>query len=114
MRHLLSDDGLTQSHLIIQGDELLTVDSTPGKRIEKILDVNKRHRNDRDQNTQAHGRLAASVDPVIYYQWKKEWRERHKDSFTWKTYLVMKLNSRDYEFFRTQDSKIGLTSRDKG
>lgn len=113
MRQILSDDGLTQTHLVIQGDELVTADVTPGNRIQKILDVNNRHRID---GVRENGLLrpAASIDPVIYMGWKRDWRENHRDKWTWKTYLVMKLNSRDFSYFRTQDSKIGLTSQDRG
>lgn len=114
MRELLSDDGLTQTHLILEGDELITLDTTPGHRVQRILDVNKRHRNDRDQNPIAQGRLVASVDPVIRHNWRREWEKYHSDKFTWKTYLAIQLNSREFEYFRTQDSTIGLTSQDKG
>lgn len=114
MKQIISDDGLTQTHLILQGDELIAADVTPGNRVQRILDVNQRHRIDRDHNPHAHGRLAASIDPVVYQNWRREWRQNHKDRWTWKTYLIMKLNSRDYSHFRTQESKIGMTSQDKG
>jgi len=112
LRQILSDNGLTQTHLIIQGDELITLDTTPGNRVQKILDANQRLRSD-TKNPLSHGRLAASIDPVLRHQWRKEWAQKHSDKWSWKTYLVMQLNPRDYSQFRTQDSTIGLTSQDK-
>ena len=40
--------------------------------------------------------------PINTYQaWKKEWREHYSEVFTWQTFEVMKLNSRDNAKLRT-------------
>jgi len=72
-----------------------------------ILDNNARFRaQGRHPNRQAHGRLAASIPITVYQGWRKEWERGHKDKWTWKTFLTMKLNSRDYSFLKTNEMRL--------
>ena len=48
------------------------------------------------QNQQSNFRLAAKVPLVTHQLWKKEWREHYSDTWTWQTFLAMKLNNRDH------------------
>ena len=58
------------------------------------------------QNQSAQGRHVASVPATIAFGWQKEWRTRYKDTWSWKTFLTMKLNSRDYSGFRTWEGRV--------
>lgn len=110
---ILSDNGVIQTRLSIEGDELITQDVMSAQGVQSILDHNKRVSNDRMHNPQAKGRLAASIPAPLYYSWKKEWNEKHRDKWAWKTYLVSKINNPDYKYLRTQESTVGLTSQDR-
>jgi hypothetical protein len=57
-------------------------------------------------NRRAHMKPAATIPLVIYHNWKKEWRTQYRQSWTWQTYLAMKINSRDYSKLRTSDMKL--------
>lgn len=62
------------------------------------------------QKKQGTFQLAAKIPINTYYGWKKEWRQKHADTWTWQTFLAMKLNSRDNEKLRVghTDSGIGM------
>jgi len=91
--------------------ELVTRDVQSGPVLEKILDANAQARNefvldsgDRD----AYGYLAARIPIVMWQNWRREWMEKYRQYWTWQTFEVMKLNSRDFSYLRTTDSRIGL------
>lgn len=111
MKELLSDDGLTQTIIQQSGDRLVTADIVPGKRIDRILEANKQARD--QQNKQALGRHVASIDPVTYTKWKREWESSGK-LVSWKEYLIACLNNPDNKYLRTTTSTIGLTRFDRG
>ena len=48
------------------------------------------------QNRQSNFRLAAKIPLVTHQLWKKEWREKYSDTWTWQTFLAMKINSGEY------------------
>ena len=76
-----------------------SIEHTPSFVENEILDECARIRALR-QNTKGAFRLAAKVPLNTHAGWKKEWREKYKDVWTWQTFLAMKLNSRDYENLR--------------
>ena len=53
------------------------------------------------QNSRSNFRLAAKVPINTHAGWKKEWREKYSDTWTWPTFLAMKLNSRENSHLRT-------------
>ena len=44
--------------------------------------------------------LAGKVPIVTHAMWKKEWREKYRDTWTWPTFLAMKMNNRDHSKLR--------------
>ena len=110
MKELLSDDGLTQTLIHQSGDRLVTADIVPGQRIDRILEANKQSRD--NQNRAAQGRHVASIDPVTYANWKRDWSDKGK-TVSWKEYLIGCLNNPENKYLRTTTSKIGLTSQDR-
>lgn len=101
-RFLIDDDGITRSRLHVQGDELVTEevqDAGP------IADTAKALRSG-EFNRNAVMRPVASIPITMYREWQKEWRGKYAQSWTWQTYLAMKLNSRDYSQLRTSDLRL--------
>jgi hypothetical protein len=94
-----------RSRVWVGEKEVVTQDIMPGKTVQKLLDENHRLRQD-GFNKKAHGRIAARVPMVMLYEWQKEWRQTYRKDWTWKTYLAMKINSRDYAHLRTTHMKI--------
>lgn len=111
MKEIISDDGLTQTVIRQSGDQFVTSDIVPAKRVERILDANKAVRD--NQNRQAQGRHVASIPPTIYENWKREYQTK-KGHGTWKQFLIAKLNDPDNKFLRTTSGTIGITSQDRG
>lgn len=109
----LSDNGLISTQISVEDDQLILQDVMTARGVQSILDNNKRVSNDRMHNPHAQGRLAATIPLPMYYAWKKEWKDKHKDKYSWKTFLVTKINSPEFKLLRTQDSTIGLTSQDR-
>ncbi len=99
---LISDDGITRTEVNISNGEAI-VKTTQD--VTNILDTNAFWRNNARQNSKEI-RLAASIPTNEYYKWQKEWRETMADKWTWRTFLAMRLNSRDYSKFRTEDMRI--------
>jgi hypothetical protein len=94
----------THTVIHVDDDELITRDIMPAKNVQSILDANAEFRaRGRKPNPAAHGRLAASIPSPVYATWRKDWAEKYRDDWTWKTYLVMKLNTRDYSYLKTNE-----------
>lgn len=97
----------TQTIIHVDDNELIATDVQTGRANQAIVDRNKELRSlGRHPNRASHGRLAASIPITVYQGWRKEWETRHKDKWEWKTYLTMKLNSRDYSFLKTNEMKL--------
>jgi hypothetical protein len=82
------------------GDELTLIEHTPTRIEDEILDHCAKLRG----MAQGRGNAfqhAATIPINTYQAWKKEWREHWADKFTWSTFEVMKLNSRDNCKLRT-------------
>lgn len=109
----LSDNGLISTQISVEDDQLILQDVMTAKGVQNILDQNKAASNNRMHNPHSQGRLAASIPTPMYYAWKKEWRDKHQDKWSWKTFLVSRINSPEFKFLRTQESTIGLTSQDR-
>lgn len=91
--------------------ELVTRDVQSGAVMDHILDANAQARNEFDldgPNREAVGYLAARIPIVIWQNWRREWMEKYSDAWTWQTFEVMKLNSRDFSYLKTINGKIGL------
>jgi hypothetical protein len=104
----LGDNGNgTYTELRVSDDEIISRDVMPGQYVQNILDVNSRFRAEgRQPNRNAHGRLAASIPLPIYTEWRKSWMTKYKDDWSWKTYLTMKINSRDYSHLKTNEMNV--------
>jgi len=98
----LGHNGVTETLVHFEGDQMITEEVQD---VELILTANQRLRSIQQSKRNAM-RLAASVPLVDYTRWKREWKQYHANTWTWQTYLVMKLNSRDYSQFRTEDMRI--------
>ncbi len=57
------------------------------------------------RNMKAQSAIAANIPVVLYYHWKKEWKDKASKVFTWQTFLKMKLNERDHRYLRTDGGK---------
>ncbi len=55
--------------------------------------------------------FAGKIPLVTHALWKKEWREKHRETFTWPTFLAMKMNNRDYGKLKVLDGKLPTAKR---
>lgn len=85
----------------VNDDELIAEEFTPTSVDNAILDHAKDIRNNGRVAHGAEARHAATVPLNIYMQWKKEWRTKYRQYFTWTTFEIMKINSSDYANLRT-------------
>lgn len=91
--------------------ELVVRDVQDGKVLDEILDANAQARNNfklDGPGRSAYGYLAARIPIVIWQNWRREWNEKYRQYWTWQTFEVMKLNSRDYSYLRTVNSQIDV------
>ena len=88
---------------------LVTQDVQDGKVLDIILDANAQARNHFPLgNPQAYGRLVGRIPIVIWQNWRREWDEKYRQYWTWHTFEVMKLNSRDFNHFKTVNDNISV------
>lgn len=105
--NLGSNGNGTETIIRFDDDELISTDVMSGRNVQSILDTNAAFRaQGRRPNKNAHGRLAASIPIPVYTEWRKQWREKYRDDWTWKTFLTMKLNSRDYSHLKTNEMNV--------
>jgi hypothetical protein len=95
-----------RSQVYSDGNELVTMDVKPAKQVQAILDVNAELRNHAVVNKQARGRLVARIPDTMHREWKKEWQTKYRQDWTWRTYLSMKLNSRENSYLKLINGKI--------
>ena len=95
-----------RSQVYSDGNELVTMDVKPAKQVQAILDVNAELRNHAVINKQARGRLVARIPDTMHREWKKEWQTKYRQDWTWRTYLSMKLNSRENSYLKLINGKI--------
>ena len=95
-----------RSQVYSDGNELVTMDIKPAKQVQAILDVNAELRNHAVINKQARGRLVARIPDTMHREWKKEWQTKYRQDWTWRTYLSMKLNSRENSYLKLINGKI--------
>ncbi len=95
------------------GGEIVSRDIQSGAVVQVILDSCKEMRTAHDNMPPSmwgaedgHGYIAARVPITIWTNWRKEWQEKYRDYFTWQTFEVMKLNSREFAGFRCIPGKI--------
>ena len=109
-----TNEGGIQNVVSVNDDgELVTRDIQSGAVIQVILDECAEMRKFNSNlppsmfgNPDSHGYLAAKIPTVIWANWRKEWQEKYRNYFTWQTFEVMKLNSREFEGFRCIPGKI--------
>lgn len=82
------------------GDGFYAVEHTPSSVEAEILNECARLRSLHQTKGRAFAH-AAKIPINTYQMWKKEWREHYAELFTWQTFEVMKLNSRDNCNLRT-------------
>ena len=78
---------------------MLLIEHTPTRIESDILDECARKRS--LQQFGKNFQHAATIPINTYQAWKKEWREHWADKYSWSTFEVMKLNSRDNCNLRT-------------
>lgn len=85
-------------HMDQSGDECYVSEHTPTIVEQKILDECHALR-----GLKQYGRglqLAAKVPINTHFGWKKEWRQKYRQHFTWGTFLAMKINDRSHKNLR--------------
>lgn len=88
------------------GDGFTAVEFTPTRIESDILDscATLRGLHQRKHSALQHG---ARIPINTYNQWRKEWREKYSQCYTWATFEVMKINSREYSGLRTGYKRSG-------
>ena len=99
--HEISPTGV-HHHIEIDsdGNGFTSVEFTPDSVERHILDDCARMR-DLHQNKGSAFKLAARVPIGLHAIWKKEWRTKYRDTWTWPTFIAMKLNSSDFKNLRS-------------
>ena len=54
------------------------------------------------------GYIAAKIPITLWQNWRREWQEKYRNYFTWQTFEIMKLNSREYRGFKCVDRDIAV------
>ena len=95
----------TRSKFFISDNEVILQDETPKEGLQAIIDHNARMRETakRSRNGSTH---VATIPADLHMQWRMDWRRNHSDKWSWKTYLAMKLNNKDWVKFRTSTGRI--------
>jgi len=101
-RFLLTDNGITQTHVEFHHGELIISSS---QNVEPILNQNARLKQIA-QSSRSPMRLAAQIPIHMHQRWRREWREKYSSDWTWQTFLAMKLNDRSFSKLRTEDMRI--------
>jgi len=89
------------------GDTLTLIEHTPTRIENAILDSCALLRSMHQRKTRGGLQHAARTPINTWLAWKKEWREKYRDTYTWPTFEVMKLNSRDNSKLRTGYKRSG-------
>ncbi len=95
-----------RTRIYTDGEQLVSEDVKSGKQVQAILDSNAELRNHAVINKNARGRLVARIPDTMHREWKKEWQTTYRQDWTWKTYLSMKLNSRENSYLKLINGKI--------
>lgn len=101
----LGYSGVVETRVHFEGDEFITEDIQHGPVIQAILDQNQADRS-MGPNRRALGRHAGRIPLTLLDSWRKEWERKHSDKWEWKTFLVMRMNDRDYSYLRTGVDKL--------
>ncbi len=91
------------------GDGFNAIEFTPTRVEDEILDECAKLRT---LHQSKHGafQLAAKIPINTHTAWKKEWREKYGDTWTWPTFLAMKLNNRENVNLRVGHKRSGAMS----
>lgn len=95
-----------KAHIANDGSEMVIEEYTPTSVENQILDECARLRS-LHQTTGRGMKLAAKIPSNTHAAWKKEWREKYSQVYTWSTFIAMKLNSRENEKFRVGHKRGG-------
>lgn len=109
-KRILLDVSPTGIHHEVEVDEngFTYNEHTPTAVEDLILDECSRLRG-LHQNSRSAFRFAGKVPLNTHAMWKKEWREKYSDTWTWPTFLGMKMNSRDNSKLNILDQKLPTT-----
>lgn len=104
---LLLDISPTGVQHSIESDEngFYTVEHTPTVVEDEILDECSRLRSLHQRK--GTFQLAAKVPILTHEMWKQEWHTKYRETWTWPTFLAMKLNSREYQNLRVGHKRSG-------
>ena len=107
MRRILLDASPTgvQHFAHVSDNELITEEFTPTSVEQEVLDHAHTLRG-LEQSRHSPMRHAATIPMGTYAIWRKEWQQKHADKWTWKTWLVMRLNSSDNKNLRTGVNRL--------
>jgi hypothetical protein len=105
---LLLDYSPTGVQHSIETDEngFYAVEHTPTVVEDEILDECSKLRS-LHQRKSGGFQLAAKVPILTHTMWKQEWRTKYRDTWTWPTFLSMKLNNRDNQNLRVGFKRSG-------
>ena len=83
-----------------------------------IVDQNKRMRSQLRStgasNFMERGKLAARIPITLFQNWRREWEARHKDQWTWQTFLISRVNSREFDDLRLIDEHVPVPAHVAG
>ena len=99
-KHSLGYSGAIETRVHFEGDEMITEDIMHAKQVQAILDQNQADRS-MGHNRFARGRHAARIPLPMLHDWRQDWEKNHTDKWEWQTFLISKINSRDYSKLRT-------------
>ena len=104
-----------------EDSSLHCMDVQPGYVNQEILEENKRWRERDDERYQSEWapatenlRKVASIPITMWTNWRREWDRQHRDTFTWDTFLLMRLHRPEYaELLTTNRPFPDRYSRDR-
>lgn len=84
----------------VSDDELILEEHTPSSVDAAVVDECARLRS-LTPNKKAQMRHAGQIPINLYTKWRQEWMAKFRDVWTWKTWLIMKMNSAEFKNLRT-------------
>ena len=100
-----------QHSVEVSDTELVTIEHTPTSIESEILDSCERLRGLHQRKGKGGLQHAARIPINTWTAWKKEWREKYSDTYTWSQFEVMRLNSSDFCKLRTGYKRGGSGKR---
>ncbi len=99
-----------QHEVDVDEDGFYYIEHTPTSVEQEILDNCSRLRG-LAQNRKSNFQFAGQIPINTHAAWKKEWREKYRDTVTWPTFLAQKMNSRDNSKLNILDKNLPTAQR---